>query len=325
MFAFLPKNLLMLAGKKADNQNMTGYLVLDGPTGTELIARGFQADPALWTAGAAFTAPKLLKSIHSDYLAAGANIITANTFRVSSHAAAKAGMNSSEARRLAHASVSLATEAIEDHGGTRPLFVAAGIGPLEDCYRPALVPELAVLERVHLETMGWLVETGCDLVIGETMGSAREAMVVVRAARKAGMKTIAVSFIPDESGTRLLGGDGLLETARLCVELGAETIMVNCVHADVIQRSLETLSELNDDGVVIGGYANSAHMQVGFNGAVEWQADPRPSQVRAQEYAERALEWAVRFNARILGSCCGTSPEYIRELVTKLKSRDLTK
>ena len=304
---------------------MTGYLVLDGPTGTELIARGFKSDPALWTAHAAVEAPKLLKRIHRDYLEAGANIITANTFRISSYAAAKTGMTASAARQLAHASVALATEAIEDFGGTEPRFVAAGVGPLEDCYCPALVPELAVLERVHLETMGWLAETGCDLVIGETMGSAREAMVLVRAARKAGLKGVAVSFIPDESGTRLLGGDGLLETARRCVELGAETIMVNCVHADVIERSLETLGDLNEDGIVIGGYANSAHMRVGFNGAVEWESDNRPVEIRAREYADRALEWAVKGNARILGSCCGTSPEYIRELAVRLKSRTLTK
>ncbi|MBI3558675.1 MAG: homocysteine S-methyltransferase family protein [Deltaproteobacteria bacterium] len=304
---------------------MNGFLVLDGPTGTELIARGYRPDPNLWTANAAFSAPKLLKKIHSDYLAAGANIITANTFRISSHAAAKAGMSAGEARRLAHASVALATEAIEDFDGEGPRFVAVGIGPLEDCYRPALVPELAVLERVHFETMGWLSETGCDLAIAETMGSAREALVVVRAARKAGLRGVAVSFIPDESGTRLLGGDGLLQTARLCVESGAETIMVNCVHADVIERSLATLSELNQNGIVLGAYANASRMKIGFDGTVEWIADERPVAVRAQEYAELAMNWAVKRNVRILGSCCGTSPEYIRELAARLKSRVVKK
>ncbi len=298
---------------------MDGFLVLDGPTGTELIARGYQADPQLWTANAALSAPKLLKAIHADYLKAGANIITANTFRSSSYAAAKAGMSASEARRLTHASVALVTEAIEDFNGKGPHFVAAGVGPLEDCYRPALVPELEVLERVHLETMGWLAETGCDLVFGETMGSAREALVVVRAARKAGLREVAISFLPDETGQRLLGGDGLLQTARLCIESGAATILVNCVHADVVERALETLAVLKDDGIVLGAYANSAHMQVGFNGSIEWKSDLRPVQERAVEYAQRALSWAVKYDARILGSCCGTSPEYIRELAACLR------
>src|SRR3954471_11550835 len=93
-------------------------LILDGPTGTELVARGYNAEGPLWTARAALDEPELLRQIHLDYLRAGANIITANTFRASAHAAARAGLAQADARRMTHASVAVATEAIEEFAGT---------------------------------------------------------------------------------------------------------------------------------------------------------------------------------------------------------------
>lgn len=287
------------------------FLVLDGPTGTQLIARGFQAHPVLWTARAAVERPDLLRAIHLDYLAAGANIITANTFRTSSYTAEKAGLSAAEARRLTHAALAVATEAIEDGGAGARRFLAGSLAPLEDCYHPAATPELAVLEKVHAETSGWLVEGGVDMVLAETMGTVREALVAVRAARKAGA-TVAVSFIPDESGARLLGGDGLLEAATLCVQSGAESVLVNCAAASVLELALETLQPLARDGVPLGAYANAAHMHVEFGGGIRWEEDARPENVRVAEYAERVAGWRARFGVKIAGGCCGMSPAFIR-------------
>src|SRR5689334_17674752 len=93
------------------------YAVLDGPTGSQLIARGFQADPVLWTAKAAREVPELLQQIHTDYLTAGADLITANTFRINPYSFLKTGLPADEAlrqaRQCAHASVAIATEAVE--------------------------------------------------------------------------------------------------------------------------------------------------------------------------------------------------------------------
>ncbi|MBI3544043.1 MAG: homocysteine S-methyltransferase family protein [Deltaproteobacteria bacterium] len=281
---------------------MKDFLILDGPTGTELIARGFPSEPGLWTARAALEAPDLLRQVHRDYLAAGANILTANTFRTSSYALAKGGYDAAFARRLTHASMAVATEAIEEFsedaaGG--PRFLAGSLAPIEDCYRPQAAPELATLERVHAETAAWLVEAGADLILAETMGSAREALVAVRAARRAGA-SVSVSFITDESGARLLGGD---------------TVLVNCVHSDVVEKALGELQPLASDGVVLGAYANAARMRVHpITGAVEWESDSRPVEQQATEYGGRAEAWARRFGARIIGGCCDMTPLHVRAL-----------
>lgn len=308
----------MPGGKSSDNGFMKGFLVLDGPTGTELIARGFRSDPVLWTSRASLDAPELLRQVHLDYLAAGANIVTANTFRASAYAAEKAGLSRAEARRLAHTSVALATEAIEEAGGDVPRFLAGSIGPLEDCYKPWLVPSLGVLEKAHFETAGWLVESGCDLILVETMNTAREAVVAVRAARKAGAGAVAVGFISDATGQKLLGGDRLADAALLCVDSGAETVLVNCVHSDVIDQALPPLQELVVNGIVIGAAANASRMTIELNGDVTWEADPRPLEEQAREYGERARTWALSHHARIVGGCCGMTPIHIREVAKVL-------
>lgn len=297
---------------------MKGFLVLDGPMGTELISRGFESHPVLWTSRAALDAPDLLRGIHRDYLASGANIITANTFRTSAYAAEKAGITRAEARRLAHTSLAIATEVIEESGSDAPRFLAGSVGPLEDCYKPWLVPGLSVLEEAHLETATWLVEGGCDLILVETMNTAREAMVAVRAARKAGASSVGVSFITDSTGQKLLGGDRLLSAALMCVDSGAEIVLVNCVHSDVIEQALPSLRELVLNGVIIGAYANSARMTMELNGDVIWDADPRPEEEQAREYGERARNWAASYHARIIGGCCGTAPAHIREVAKVL-------
>jgi S-methylmethionine-dependent homocysteine/selenocysteine methylase len=290
-------------------------LILDGPTGTELIARGYKADPALWTARAALDSPVLLRGIHDDYLRAGANIITANTFRASTRAAAKAGLQPADARKMIHASLASATEAIEAFDGKGlPLFVAASVGPLEDCYRPELTPSVDALELEHAEKARWIAETGCDLVCVETMPTAREAVVATRSARRAGNEGVITSFITDETGARLLGGDPLLESARACAAEGASVLLVNCVDLDAAERALGVLTVLREDGLGIGAYANASRMKVGDGGKPSWEADPRPLEERAREYGARAARWARLYGAVIIGSCCGTGPEYIRQL-----------
>lgn len=283
-----------------------GYLLLDGPTGTELVRRGHAPEPHLWTARAARRAPELLLAVHRDYLAAGAELLTANTFRASSHQAEKAGLPLAAARALARESVALARQAIAEAGGQR--WLLGSLGPLEDCYHPERTPEEALLVRVHAQTAEWLAEAGCDLLLCETLGTRREALAALRAGRRTGLPTL-VSLIPGAGGGSLLSGEPLLECARACAAEGAEAVLVNCVHADVVDRALRTLAPLADAGVLLGAYGNAARMHL-RQGEPEWE----PALQSPAEYAARALRWVPPASPFIVGSCCGTTPEHVRLL-----------
>ncbi|MEW6056218.1 MAG: homocysteine S-methyltransferase family protein [Bdellovibrionota bacterium] len=292
----------------------TPFLILDGPTGTELIRKGYQPSEHLWTAKASLDRPDLLLEVHQNYLRAGAQILTANTFRANSYSSKKAGLTVLETRKLVHSSVALATEAVEAFESEEALFVAGSIGPLEDCYRPELVPPLKVLEEVHRQTAQWLVEAGCDLVLIETMGTLREARAALDAAQKARAKSVLVSFIVDETGSHLLGGEPLVGAAQECVSHGAGAVLVNCVHSSVIEKALRALQAITAQGVVLGAYANASKMTIAGSKQIKWRPDGLTVEQQAAEYAQSALEWMRSYHSLILGGCCGMTPEHIRAL-----------
>ncbi len=108
-------------------------LLLDGATGTELDRRGVDISLPLWSARAIIDAPQAVQDIHSEYLAAGADAITANTFRTHRRSLAKAGLGDQAAELTRHA-VQIATRARDQHNPAA--MVLGSVAPLEDCYRP---------------------------------------------------------------------------------------------------------------------------------------------------------------------------------------------
>ncbi len=132
-------------------------LLLDGATGTELNRRGVDTGLPLWSANALTTDTGLnvLRQIHVDYLNAGADVLTANTFRT--HRRALAGKGH-DARELTRRAVATAQEAVAQFG--KPAQVAGSVAPLEDCYRPDLVPTDDECRDEHSERIQHLEEAG---------------------------------------------------------------------------------------------------------------------------------------------------------------------
>ena len=102
-------------------------LLLDGATGTELERRGVDISLPLWSARALLDAPQVLQDIHSDYLAAGANAITANTFRTHSRSLAKAGLGD-QAGALSRQAGEIDNRARDEHNPDAIVLVS--IAPL---------------------------------------------------------------------------------------------------------------------------------------------------------------------------------------------------
>ncbi|MBI5350946.1 MAG: homocysteine S-methyltransferase family protein, partial [Chloroflexi bacterium] len=213
-------------------------LLLDGATGTELHQRGVNTGLPLWSANALLNDhdSQTLKQIHLDYLNAGADIITANTFRTHARSLAKGGCGG-RARELTLKAVAIAREAIlcrdvpverlrDDPAGR--LYVAGSIAPLEDCYSPQLVPSDLECEREHDEMIQHLAEAKVDYFLIETMNTIREAAIAAKAATRIGGIPIVVSFVCGADG-KLLSDESLSEAARIVIDLGVNIIGVNCV------------------------------------------------------------------------------------------------
>lgn len=273
--------------------------ILDGATGTELERRGVPSALPLWSAHALLEAPDTLEAIHADYARAGADLLTANTFRTQRRTLARGGLGE-RAAELTALAVRLAREGAAA-SGSRRVRVAGSAAPLEDCFRPDLVPPLPELEREHAEHAENLAQAEVDLVLIETMNTAREAAAALRAAHRADLPAI-VCFTCDAAG-RLLSGESLEEAIAEVRELGARMVGVNCLPPRAVGPCLPVLGA---SGLPFAAYAN-------LGAPVDATSLVRTDACPPEAYAGHAREW-VRAGAQLVGGCCGTTPDHVAAL-----------
>jgi S-methylmethionine-dependent homocysteine/selenocysteine methylase len=261
--------------------------LLDGPMGTELIARGHQCPSPAWSAAAIEAAPEDISAIHAAYAHAGAVVHTTNTFRTRPDAVG------SRWTELAQHAVHLAKKAV-------PLNhrIAGSMAPLADCYRPDLSP---IHPRpAHAALAKVLAAQHVDILLCETFPHIGEAEVATSAAIETGIETW-VSFTAGPDGT-LLTPDQIRKGAERAIALGASALLVNCIPASQTTLFLAAIADL---GVPFGAYANAGHPDEGMG----WV----PSKDAPERYADHAESW-VAMGATLLGSCCGTGPQHIHTL-----------
>jgi len=282
-------------------------LILDGATGTELNRRGVDTGLPLWSANALLTDhdSKILQQIHEDYLRAGADIITTNTFRTHRRALAPSG-NAPRALELTRRAVDIARAAIAAVHAETPKFIAGSISTLEDCYRPDLVPSDEELRAEHAERVEHLFQSGVDLILIETINTIREAVVMAEFAAATGLPVV-VSFVCNREG-RILSGESLTEAAHRILPLEVHALGVNCGSTPDLAKPLAELRQACGADFPLVAYGNIGYA----DDAVGWvntdSEDPK-------NYCQHAAHWDVK----IAGGCCGTTPEHIRHLKLELK------
>jgi S-methylmethionine-dependent homocysteine/selenocysteine methylase len=275
--------------------------------GTELQRRDANTALPLWSARALLEDPELVWTIHSEEIAAGAEILTANTFRTHSRTLAKAGLES-RASELSALAVRLAHQAASTV--RREVFVAGSLSPLEDCYRPELVADPESLEREHAAQARFLAEAGVDLILAETHNTIREAVAAVAAAKAAGIPVVA-SFVTDGEG-RLLSGETIHDAARALASLQPDALGINCVPASRLAEDLERLAGVAGE-TPLAAYGNLGLPSGGPGWAFTEDLSP-------EDYAEQARRW-LAIGGRIVGGCCGTTPAHTKALRGLIDSR----
>jgi homocysteine S-methyltransferase len=275
-------------------------VLLDGATGTELERRGFPLARPGWSARALDEAPELLTGIHRDYAQAGAEVLTANTFRLHARNLAAWGC-AEDAQRLCDRAITLARAALTGAG-----WVAASLAPVADCYAPEQAPDDDELRAEHHATARRLQTAGADVLLIETMGTVREAVIASQAAAATGLPMV-VSFACG-SGARLLSGEPLEQAVAAVHPWGPSALAVNCLPVADVPAALAALQSAAA-GTPWGVYANTG--------------EPTPSGWRVTTasqpavYAVAARLWRG-VGARLIGGCCGTTPAHIAALQLQL-------
>lgn len=278
---------------------------LDGGVATELERSGVPVTAPWWTTRALLSEEKrrVLRSVHAGYLASGAHLVTANTFRCNVRALRDVGLDKAGFAWMVHAAVGVARAAGNEAGNGRTL-IAGSMAPVEDCYRPDLVPSDEELHAEHRWLATEMLRAGVDLVLIETMNTMREARIALEQVLAAGGRAW-VSFACSDGG-RLLSGEPVADAARAVEADGAEAVLVNCTPLAQTEECLRDLADVCRGP--IGAYPNvERRLPASGDG-------PLPAAVGPEAFANTLGRWHDELGAVLLGGCCGTRPSHIASL-----------
>jgi homocysteine S-methyltransferase len=289
-------------------------ILLDGATGTELERRGARMTAPLWSAHALLAAPEVVGEVHLDYLRAGAQVVTTNTFRTHARNLAAAGADD-RAAELTHLAVNLARAArerftAEDPRG-RDARVAGAISPLADCFRPEDSPGDAALPE-HRAIAIQLAEAGCDVLLAETFGRVDEARAAVAAAQGLG-RPVWLSVVARADG-RLLAGATLRDLLAALVDLDLQALMINCTDLQHLPAAVPALLAAADarPDLQLGLYPHTGHHDAEHG----WQTHA----VDAEAFATRLTDIVTQHpRLSLVGGCCGSTPAWISALAARLQ------
>ncbi len=276
-------------------------LLLDGATGAELPRRGIRTPPPLWSAWALVTGQTTLRAIAKDYAAAGAEILTADTFRTHWRNLRLGGLGD-RAEDLTAKAIALAREGAAAGAPGRVVAIAGSQAPLEDCYRPEWAPKDAVLGPEHERQARALAAGGADLILVETMNTIRESRAATAAAVATGLPVL--SCVVCREGAALFSGEAVADWAAAVGPLGAAALGINCTRLGAMEEALGALAKAAP-GVPLVAYANIGESEP----VLGWDSSETPP-VR---YVEAARAW-IGLGARVVGGCCGVFAEHIAAL-----------
>lgn len=290
-----------------------GAVLLDGGMGQELLRRGMRrTSHALWSANALLDEPALVQSVHEDYLRAGADIITTNTYSTSRERleGADLGDRMVEINRQAGRLAEQAREAVG-----RDALIAGSLPPFRGSYRPDQVGDFEEIEPKYRE-QAEILAPHVDLFLCETMSTAEEARAAATGATATG-KPVFISWtvvedVPEDAdAVPLRSGESLADALAAVSDLPVRGFLLNCSPPESLTVAMPLLERLTDRPV--GGYAN------GFACIPEgWQETTDASPEKRQDltpnvYAKYAEQW-LKDGAQIVGGCCEVGPEHIERL-----------
>ncbi len=282
-------------------------LLLDGGTGTELRRRGIALSHVAWSALASLTQYDLLRSIHSDYIDAGADVITTNTFATTRFVLEAAG-HRDDVVRVSNRAVAAAREAREMSG--REVAIAGSISCLPPRFDVHAYPDESTERAAYLELAEVLAEAGVDLLALEMLQDARHAPLACEAARAVGLPVWLGVSCRLGAGARLVGVDVPLVPLAGCLEalLPFAPAAVNVMHspAAAIEPALREVRARWPGPL-------GAYPEIGDGTAHE------PHSVSPDNLAAQACGW-IASGAQIIGGCCGTTPEHIRAMAKLSRS-----
>ena len=293
-------------------------MIIDGGIGSEIRARGYVLHESAWSALAHVERPDLVMGIHRDYLAAGAEIVTANTFSLSRHNLEHAGMGDSFVTANAGA-VKIARAAVDSEPDRRALVAGSmsTIPPMD--YPDRLETGMRAFEN-YRDQAQILADNGADLIAAEMLLEAESASALLEAALTVNLPVWAGLSAMLGGGQTIMGfrapGKYLAvpetkfsDLVNAVAKFDVSMIAVMHTKIDVISAALSEIRGTWDGQI-------AAYAETGRSGDSDWFFDTAAS---PEDYADIAAQWVDRFELDAVGGCCGTRPAHVAALSKRLK------
>jgi methionine synthase I (cobalamin-dependent)/5,10-methylenetetrahydrofolate reductase len=277
-------------------------MIVDGAMGTMLYAKGIFINRCFDELN--LSSPAMVREVHQDYVKAGADILETNTFGASRIRLAAFGQ-AHNLRAINEAGVRLARETAGEG-----VAVAGAIGPLGVRIEPLGPTSFAEAYEAFREQAAVLVEAGCDLLVLETFTNLDEILQAIAAARAAAGPDMVIAAHVSVGDDGTLSGTPPDVFTRALDQSAADVIGLNCSTGP--KPMLETIERMS-------AFTNkplSAMPNAGLPVLVEGRHIYLSSPEYLAQYARRFLQAGVK----MIGGCCGTTPQHIKEIRSEVRS-----
>jgi homocysteine S-methyltransferase len=276
-------------------------LVCDGAMGTMLYSKGVFINRCFDALN--LTQPDLVVEVHQAYVHAGANVVETNTFGANRIKLSTFGL----ADKL-HA-INVRAVQIGRHAAREQAYVAGAIGPLGIRIEPWGKTSIEEAEEYFGEQVKALLEGGVDLFILETFRDLNEIGAAMRAVRSLCQLPIVAQMTTEEDGNSL-DGTPPEQFAPELERRGADVIGVNCsVGPGPMLETIERLSAVTD-----------ARLSAQPNGGKPRDVEGRTIYLASPEYFASYARRFIAHGVRLVGGCCGTTPEHIRQIAAAVRA-----
>lgn len=283
---------------------------LDGGIGTLLQKSGLQPGelPERWN----ISHPEVIKEIHKSYYDSGSNIVNTNTFGANS-----LKFDADELSEIIYHAVKNADEARKASSGKQEKFIALDVGPTGKLLKPLGDLDFEDAVKAFAEVISLGVKYGVDLITIETMNDSYETKAAVLAAKENSDLPIIVTNAYGENGRLMTGADPAVMAAML-EGMGVDAIGANCSLGP--KQLMGVMDELLKYCSVPVAFKPNAGLPKSDGKVTYYDVD-------AEEFAQD-IKLAVANGVRIVGGCCGTTPEYIKkvcELTRDMRPKEIEK
>ena len=271
-------------------------VLLDGGMGTLLQDNGLDdgGSGELWNVDR----PDVIRACHEAYAAAGARLLTTNTFGGSRPRLQMHGLED-RVHELNQAAAAVAREVADAHG----ILVAGDLGPTGELLAPLGTMDAAEAEAIFTEQLLGLRDGGIDVVLIETMSDLGEVLAAVAAARSVVPDLPIIATLSFDTNLRSMMGVRPAEAVATLAEAGVDAVGANCGRGPEEMAVIAAqLSEARPEGLLLVAQSNAGLPQV-VGDHFEYDATP----AAMAEHAEALHKLGID----LIGGCCGSTPEHI--------------